>query len=166
MLLALTQWSSQRIARCHHARARAHTHMQPGGLEQEMNVWGGCDRLQILLGTAERRERWGAAGSSRASREGYISGMGIHKSLALRLPIVGAPPFAVAQCVLRSVHTNQRPNEIRSEQSSDSSGIATCHLPAMGAQRGVAPAADLLQCNATPMTDNERTFRVNYTVGP
>jgi hypothetical protein len=126
-------------------------------MEQEMNVWGGGDLLQILLGTVERRERRGAAGSSRASREGYISGrgaMGIQQLLALRLPIVGAPPFTVAQCVRRSVHTNQRPNEIGSDQIHQGSPHAS-HGSA-----GEAWRLPRIFCNATHTTDNGRTFLV------
>jgi hypothetical protein len=113
-----------------------------------MNVWGGGDLLQILLGTVERRERRGAAGSSRASREGYISGrgaMGIQQLLALRLPIVGAPPFTVAQCVrpcadpCTQINGQTRSDQIRFIR------IATCQP--WERRRGVAPAADLLQCN-------------------
>ena len=59
LLLALTGNGPANALR---AATHAHAHTcKRVGLEQEMNVWGGCDLLQILLATAA--EQRGGVGS-------------------------------------------------------------------------------------------------------
>nr|CAB3499019.1 unnamed protein product [Digitaria exilis] len=77
------------------------TRTHADGLEQEMNVFWRCDLCKYCAAEREKEREIG---------------------IRSRLPIVGAPPLAVDQCVLRSVHTDQRPNEIRSGIASQQQG--------------------------------------------
>jgi hypothetical protein len=80
-------------------------------MDGHMSLVGTLD--ECLLVPANARQKGGEQGRSRERR--YISGQ---HEMGLRLPAVGAPPFTIVQCVLvlRSLHKDQLPEEITSDQ--------------------------------------------------